>query len=938
MNVGRNTRQLPGWAIAAMALSTVIVLLLAGAAVMAFFTGHSGQTSNKNDLDSFNTSNTTVLATNNEPTGPNAQHIKEVDAQYPLADKITVYDEVGERMALADVDPESYDGFSAYMTDAFVDGLGSGTANGTQLAEGITYVAGNVISASSLEQLEEYVDNTKKVSKDDIVFVEPSYNLTIIDEDLQELIELQAAEAASEEAANELSLTDSTEVSQSSYYYTNDYYSSFQNEYDVINARGAWKYTKGSSDVVVAVMDGGLIGTGTEAARDQTAADLKHEDIDYDNHVVKGYNFVANTESTEDLANIKIPSYGHGTFVAGQIAATADNAVGTAGLANGVKVSPYKVFDVKSVGSVDKIGTTVHIYAALMYAASHNVDVVNMSIGWEGSFNQTCYMAAKRATENGTILVASAGNSANSSTNYPAAYEMVIGVSATNRTTGSFATTYSNFGENNVVVSAPGSSLYGLGVTSADAYRTMTGTSMAAPLVSAIAALAKSVDKSIDTARFYKLIKETSTAKQFNSSTITDGTTYDNHYGWGVINAGKLIETLQNEKDSGVTYPTSGFAGEACYTLTSNGDLDIWPVTPNNRTYWVPGTESYNFPWENNAADIKHVKVDRGVNVDSHAYYVLVDKGTSVYTYTYQYMPTLAGAFEGLTNCETFDLAGLGAAASVPADDMFKDCSSATQITFGTNWNASTAFPQCKDAETAFLGWRIEGEGSDNQADNIYTAGVTIPASANTYVAVYEEPPITEDPVDLNDPESGDDLTSDDPIGNPGDDSDRPQQLSVTMPLDLHVSFGNFGLSKVVQQDKNYALYNDGSTPLRVVDVEVVEASDQFDIDAIYQRGESGLLNYAEQPIEKNTIMLVYNDGKNYTYLGYKHPLSAARKIADGAINDKYEFLGYEERTIEPGGQLKISFKDSICFVPVRIDPTSGGDKLCRLVYTVAAA
>lgn len=932
MNAGRNTRQLPGWAIAAMTLSAVIVLLLAGAAIMAFFTGHGVQNSNKNDLESFNTSNAVALSMNNEPTGPNAQHIKEVDAQYPLADKITVYDEEGERMALADLDPESYDGFAAYMTDAFVNGLGANMANGTQLADGITYVTGNVISASSLEQLAEYVDTTKKVSQDDIVFVEPSFNLTIIDEDLQELIDQQIAATPSPEAAAEQGLNNGTEVSQMAY--TNDTLSSYQSEIDVINARGAWKYTKGSDDVVVAVMDGGLIGTGTDAARDKTGAKMKHEDIDYDNHVVQGYNFIANNYSTEDIANTAVGNYGHGTFVTGQIIATADNGVGVAGLASGVKVAPYKVFDVKAVGSTVKLGTTTAVYQALMAAADNNVDVVNMSLGWEGNFNQVCYMASQRCVENGTILVAAAGNSANNASNYPAAYETVIGVSATNRTTGSFTTSYSNFGENNVVVSAPGTSIQGLAVSSPTSYRVNSGTSMAAPVVSAVAALAKSVDKSIDTARFYKLLKETSTAKQFNSSTTTDGTTYDNHYGWGVVNAGKLIETLQMENNAGITYPTSGLAGEACWALSSEGNLDVWPVTPNGRTYWTTHEDDFDFPWEAYASDIKSVTVDKGVNVATHEYYTMLERGSTVYALTYDYRPTLEGAFEGLSNCETFDLSGLSADASVPATDMLKGCTEATQIAMGSNWNATTAFPEHADGETAFVGWKVASTDADETAEQVYTAGTSIPQGAATYVVEYAVP-VEEDPSDSGNTGEEDNLSHFN-----HEDPNMPAQLSVTMPLDLRLSFGNFGLSKVVQKNKNYGIVNSGTTGMKVVDVEMVDANDDFDIDAIYQRGESGLLNYAEEPITKNTIMLVYNDGNNYTYIGYKHPLSAARKIADGAINDKYEFKGYSEVTIPAGGQLKISFKDSISFVPTQIPATTGNadPQLCRLVYTVAAA
>jgi subtilisin family serine protease/flagellar hook assembly protein FlgD len=213
----------------------------------------------------------------------------------------------------------------------------------------------------------------------------------------------------------------------------------------------AWDMTKGSAEVTVAVLDGGIQGD--------------HPDLR--GKIVKPYNMISK--------NQLLKADDHGTHVAGIIAANMNNQ-GITGIAPNVKIMPVNVFKHGGASSFD-------VASAVYYAVANKANVINLSLGGFDP-STTVEKALKHAHYSGVVVVAAAGNSANDSATYPAAYETVISVSASDQY--DKIASFSNFGET-VDFAAPGVSI--LSAVSGSSYERFEGTSMAAPVVSGTIAL-----------------------------------------------------------------------------------------------------------------------------------------------------------------------------------------------------------------------------------------------------------------------------------------------------------------------------------------------------------------------------------------------------------------------------------------------------------------
>ena len=215
----------------------------------------------------------------------------------------------------------------------------------------------------------------------------------------------------------------------------------------------AWEGTKSTATVKVAIVD-----TGVQA---------DHPDLT--GKIEKGYDFVNNQASSAD-------DNGHGTFVAGIIAANA-NSVGVRGLYSYARILPVKVIDANGLGTYEDAAK------GIIYAADNGAQVINLSIGGYG-YSQMLQDAVDYALEKGCILVAAGGNDGISKPVYPAAYPDVVGVAALDRN--GVIWNGSNSGKH-IKVSAPGVNIISTGLDSE--YSHATGTSAAAPVVSALAAM-----------------------------------------------------------------------------------------------------------------------------------------------------------------------------------------------------------------------------------------------------------------------------------------------------------------------------------------------------------------------------------------------------------------------------------------------------------------
>ncbi len=243
--------------------------------------------------------------------------------------------------------------------------------------------------------------------------------------------------------------------------------------YSHIQAESAWDIERGESFVTVATID--------------TGVDLAHPELTPALDLTRDYDFVSDDDAANDLN-------GHGTHVAGIIAAASDNATGVAGTAPGVKVVPIKVIGRYSGSNADFVD-------GLYYAADLGVDVVNMSLGTTAADLGAGGVALMQeavdyAYSKGVVMVAAAGNESNTDVYYPGACDHVICVSATDQT--DTLASYSNYGSPIDITAPGGGSTAATGILSTytsgglHTYVYMSGTSMASPFVAATAALLKS--------------------------------------------------------------------------------------------------------------------------------------------------------------------------------------------------------------------------------------------------------------------------------------------------------------------------------------------------------------------------------------------------------------------------------------------------------------
>ena len=269
-----------------------------------------------------------------------------------------------------------------------------------------------------------------------------------------------------------------------------------------IDAPEAWDITRGDGSVVVGVIDSGIDYTHPDlAGAIWTNPNEKADGVDNDGNGyvddLRGWDFFNNDNNPMD-------DNGHGTHVAGTIAATADNGFGVAGVAK-AKVMALKFLGADGTGSTSAAIAAVN-YATQMKKAGVNIPLTNNSWG-SGGGSTELYNAIKANADAGMLFVAAAGNGGadhvgdnnDTTPNYPANYNLdnIVSVAATDRldNRGSF----SNYGATTVDLAAPGVTIASLAPNGGYVY--MDGTSMASPHVAGAAALAFSYNKAATAAQ-----------------------------------------------------------------------------------------------------------------------------------------------------------------------------------------------------------------------------------------------------------------------------------------------------------------------------------------------------------------------------------------------------------------------------------------------------
>jgi subtilisin family serine protease len=354
-----------------------------------------------------------------------------------------------------------------------------------------------------------------------------------------------------------------------------------------IEADWAWNATVGSSDVLVAIIDSGI--------------DYNHPDLAA-NYVGLGHDWINNDEDPMD-------DYNHGTKVAGIIAAQINNEVGIAGLAQ-VKIMAEKVLDNNGEGHLDQLAN------GIKHATDQGAKIISMSLSVPEN-DSLLYEAVKYAYGKGILLVAAAGNEASDAKRYPAAYDEVIAVTATNESDQIYP--FSNYG-NWIELAAPGVDIFTTDLFDKNLppdyqyYRWGTGTSFACPHVSGLAALLWS--------EFPNATRDWIRTRLRETADDLGAPGFDNYYGYGRINARKAI------------YEASPANYTLTITTTMNGTTNPAPgayTYPNGTVANVKATPNADYTFD-------HWELD-GVNVGS----------TNPITITMDANHTLHAAFEGQT-------------------------------------------------------------------------------------------------------------------------------------------------------------------------------------------------------------------------------------------------------------------------------------------------
>jgi subtilisin family serine protease len=254
-----------------------------------------------------------------------------------------------------------------------------------------------------------------------------------------------------------------------------------------ISVMRAWAVTKGSDQVVVAVLDSGIDYSHPDLANNiWTRGPIikAYEDDDLTEGPVEdvhGFNVVDDNGDPMD-------DNGHGTHCAGIIGAEGGNGIGITGVNWTVKIMPLKFMD------ADGSGTTKDAIEAINYVINRKRAGVNVRI-ISASWGSTVKSRAlediiRKAGDEGILFVAAAGNSSSDNDrtpHYPASYDLsnMISVAAVNRN--DELTSFSNYGAKSVQVAAPGEEI--LSTWLEHGFEEKKGTSMATPFVSGVAAL-----------------------------------------------------------------------------------------------------------------------------------------------------------------------------------------------------------------------------------------------------------------------------------------------------------------------------------------------------------------------------------------------------------------------------------------------------------------
>lgn len=336
-----------------------------------------------------------------------------------------------------------------------------------------------------------------------------------------------------------------------------------------INAEEAWQlFDDGSRDVIVALIDTGVDITHEDLSDSiwVNTGEIAGNGIDDDGN---GYvDDVYGWDFYDDSNEVYVGSEDdHGTHGAGTIVASSDNGVGIAGLAG--DTDHVQLMVLKALGGSDGSGSTEDMIDAIQYAQDNGASIVNLSLG-TSTFDYALYLAMKNSD---LLFVVAAGNDGaddDETGTYPAAYPLDNIISVANLNCDGTLHSSSNYGIQSVDLAAPGS--YILSTTTGSTYSYMTGTSMAAPMVTAAAAMVYSYYDGISLSEVRQILLDTVSSLDSLSGLVATG---------GMLNVGAALSfDLSNLVESGSESTTdSGTAPVIQLETSQDNDVNLLTLT-----------------------------------------------------------------------------------------------------------------------------------------------------------------------------------------------------------------------------------------------------------------------------------------------------------------------------------------------------------------------
>jgi subtilisin family serine protease len=404
-----------------------------------------------------------------------------------------------------------------------------------------------------------------------------------------------------------------------------------------IGATAAWDITKGSTKLTIAIVDNGF--------------SLNHPELKY--KVVMPYNVWSHSK---DVFSQKTD---HGTHVAGTALAYIDNNKGLCGIAPECSFMPVQIAD------KNDIMTTTSILDGILYALYQGADVINVSleIKFAGSLPQSVQYHLQNnyfkeeerlwkkvmdiSEKHNAIIVVAAGNgnilAGINPMNRPKNFIIVSAVAKNNS---SFQkTSFSNYGERSTI-SAPGVDIYS--TIGENNYQMMTGTSMAAPIITGSVALMKSINENLTSEQIVCILQSTGIAASGNI-----GNVIQLHKALLMVKSGNYTDCK--------SVPQNPSSGDVQVLLNWNNynDLDLVVVDPNNESIWFNNKRSssggmleidMNVSYPGSTSPIENIYWPRGtapygtynvylvyyrkhINFDETPYTITVKYGANTETY-----------------------------------------------------------------------------------------------------------------------------------------------------------------------------------------------------------------------------------------------------------------------------------------------------------------